>query len=159
MGRALTYIAVATALCGAGLSADRKSWNKIRYVGGTLAVKTSSYDWNATLIISTGPPSIDISIAPGVLFSPKRMVHIAPSRVTSISMGQAAWRRVAEVSGSALPAKAPPLFGLLRDNSSLGIVYQADDGKRAAVLLETRLVWQILPVLKSVTGKAVEDSQ
>ena len=34
----------------------------------------------------------------------------------------------------------------------------ASDGKSAGVVLESRLGWQILPALKSVTGKGVEDS-
>jgi hypothetical protein len=158
MRRTLALILAATALGTAGLAADRKSWNKIRYVGGTIPVKTSPYDWNTTLTITMQPPSIVLSIAPGTLFSPKQTVRIASSSVTSLSAGPGAWRRVAGIGGALLPAKPPPLFGLLQDNGFLGITWQTDDGKSAGVVLESRLVWQILPALKSVTGKGVEDS-
>jgi len=158
MRLALTYIAVAASLCVAGNSADRKSWNKVRYIGGTVSIKTSPYDWNTTLTITTQPPSIVVSIAPASLFSPKQTVHIAPSLVTSLSAGPVAWRVVGGIGGAKLPARTPALFGLLQDNGSIGIVYQTDDGKSGSILLETHLIWQILPVLKSITGKPIEDS-
>jgi hypothetical protein len=168
MQRALTFVVLATALCVTAISADqsqtgrkpadRKSWNKIRYIGGTVSIKTSPYDWNTTLTVTLQSPSITVSIAPASLFSPKQTLHIAPSRVVSLSAGPAAWRVVGEIKGALLPARTPALFGLLQDNGSLGIVYQTDDGKSGGMLLETHLIWQILPVLKSITGKTIEDS-
>jgi hypothetical protein len=158
MRRALTSIIVATTLCGTVHPADRKSWNRIRYVGGTVPIKTTPYDWNTTLTITAQPPLIVVSIAPGSVFSGKQTLRIAPSTVTSISAGPVALRRIGEVPGVQLPVKPPALFGLLQDNGFLGIVYQPEDGKRIALLLETRLAWQILPALKSVTGKSPEDS-
>ena len=39
----------------------------------------------------------------------------------------------------------------------VGIVYQMDDGTRAAILLDTPYSsWQILSVLKQLTGKEIE---
>jgi hypothetical protein len=156
--RTLTSLVVAVALCGTGSSADRKSWNKIRYIGGTIPVRTSPYDWNATLTVNSQPPSIVVEIAPASVFSAKRTVRIAASQVVSLSAGPAAWRRVGEVSGALLPARPQALFGLLQDDGYLGIVYRTEDGKQAAVLLEARLVWQMLPMLRSTTGKTVEES-
>jgi len=161
MTRTVALIVVGTALCIAGTAADRRSWNKIRYLGGTIPVKTSPYDWNTTLTVTNQPPEIVIRIAPVSVFSPQQTLHIAPGRVMSLSAGAAAWRRVAEVDGAAIPkppAKPRALFGLLQDNGALGIVYQSDGGKPAAILLETNLVRQILPVLELLTGKTVEDS-
>ena len=158
MRRALTYILVAATLSIALLGADRKSWNKIRYVGGTIPVKTSRYDWNTTLTVTQNPGSIAVVIAPAVLFTPLQTVRIKPSQVTSLSHGAAAWRRVGEVSGAQLPAKAPALFGLLSDHGFVGIVYQTDDGKPAAMLLDCYFRGQILLVLKELTGKAIEGS-
>jgi hypothetical protein len=156
--RTVAALMVATALFAARPAGERKSWNKIRYAGGTIAITTSAYDWNTTLTIATSPASIVLSIAPGTLFSSKQTVRIAPSLVTSISVGAAARRRVGEVGGAHLDGNLPPLFGLMQDNGYLGIVFQTDEGKPASVLLETHQVGQILAVLKSVTGKAVDDS-
>jgi hypothetical protein len=156
-----SIVVLVAALCSSALSADRKSWNKIRYLGGTFPVKSKPYDWNTTLTVTSQPPSITVAIAPASVFAGGHTVHIAASQVMSLTAGRAAWRRVAEVDGVELPkapAKPRALFGLLQDNGALGIVYQTDDGKRAAMLLETNLAWQILPVLKALTGKTIEDA-
>lgn len=121
-------------------------------------MKTSAYDWNTTLTVSVNPDSIVLEIAPASVFSAKQTVRMKPSQVTSLSAGRAAWRRVAEVSGAQLPAKPPTLFGILMDFGFLGIVYQTDDGKSAAILLDSYFSWQMLRVLKAATGKEIEES-
>jgi hypothetical protein len=158
MRRALTYILVGIALCTPSSAAERRSWNKIRYVGGTVPVKASPYDWNTKLTITANPDSIVVVIAPGKVFAPEQTLHIRPSQVVSLSAGPAAWSHVAEVNGAQLPAKPPSLFGVLQDNALLGIVYETDDGKLGAILLDSLFSWQILPVLKRLTGKPIEDS-
>jgi hypothetical protein len=62
------------------------------------------------------------------------------------------------VDGSRLPAKQPTLFGLLQDSGFVGLVYETDDGKRAAILLDTNFMWAIVPALTKVTGKQCENS-
>jgi hypothetical protein len=157
MRRALTYLIVIAALCVAAAGAERKSWSKIRYVGGTVPVKTSRYDWNTTLTISLNPDSIELAIAPAKAFATLRTVHIKPSQISSLSYGPAAWRRVAEVAGTQLPSKTPSLFGFMEHPGYLGIVYREDDGKRGAILLDTPYFsWNILSVLKQLTGKEIE---
>jgi hypothetical protein len=160
MRRALTYLLLAQFLCPcypAG-KMDRRTWNRVRYVGGTIPVKASPYDWNTTLTVTLEPPSIVLTIAPASVFGAKRTVRIAANQVTSLSNGQTAWRRAGEVAGAMLPSKSPALFGLLRDNSYLAIVFQTGDGKPASILLETRMGQQILAALKEVTGKSIEES-
>jgi hypothetical protein len=155
MRRALTYSIVMALLCAPGTAAPRKSWNKIRYLGGTVHTKTSSYDWNT--ILTVNPDSIVLVIARATLFTPQQTVSIKPSQVTSLSYGQAAWRQIGEVSGAQLPAKPPLLFGLLRtDFQFMGIIYQTEDGKRAALLLQSTFSSQILIVLQTLTGKTIE---
>jgi hypothetical protein len=156
MRRALTYVAVAAALGTPCFSAERNSWNMVRYVGGTVPVKTSRYDWNTTLTVNHD--AILVVIAPATVFAPQKTVRIKPSQVVSLSGGQAAWRHVAAVDGAKLPAKPPTLFGLLLDSGFLGLVYETDDGKRAAMLLDSNYTWAILPALTKVTGKAIENS-
>jgi hypothetical protein len=156
MRRALTYIVVATTFCTPSTAAERKSWNRIRYVGGTVAVKTTRYDWNTTLTVNSD--AIVVEIAPATIFGSQKTVRIKLSQVLSLSAGPAAWRHVAAVAGAQLPAKPPTLFGLLADFGFLGLVYDTDDGKRAAMLLDSSYPWAILPVLKALTGKPIEDS-
>jgi len=138
------------------MAAERRSWSKLRYVGGTIPAKASRYDWNTEL--TANPDSIVVVIAPAVVFTPQQTVRIKPSQVTSLSVDEAAWRRVGEVKGAQLPAKTPALFGLLKDRGFIGIVYRTDDGKPAAMLLESLFTRRILAVLKELTGKTVETS-
>lgn len=158
---AIVLLAALTGPAAANHQAEKSnkaSWNKLRYVGGTIAVKPSAYDWNTTLTITREPPSITVVIAPSTLFTARQTLHIAASQVVSISAGLAAWRRVADVSGAIMPARTPTLFGLLKTGSFLGIVFQTSGDKPASILLDTNLGPYILPVLKQVTGKPIEDS-
>jgi len=149
---------VGVALVTLSRAAERRSWNKIRYVGGTIPIKTNPYDWNVKLSVTANPSSIEIVISPAKLFTPQQTIRIKPPQVVSLSGGPAAWRHVAEVNGAQLPANPPSLFGVLQDAALLGIVYEADDGKRQAILLDSLFTWQILPVLRRLTGKTIEDS-
>ena len=158
MRRALIYIVVAAAYSNLSAAAERKSWNKIRYIGGTIAVKTTPYDWNTTITATAKPDSIVLVIAPAKLFAPQQTVRLQPSQVISLSHGLAAWHRVAEVPGSQLPPQPPTLFGIFEDHGFFGIVYEADNGKHAAVLLESYFSWKILAVLEALTGKSIERS-
>ena len=156
MRAALTYLLVGVALCAPSPAAERRSWNKIRYVGGTVPIKTSPYDYNTKLTVSANPDSIVISIAPAKLFSQEQTVRLKPSQVVSLSSGPAAWRRVAEVPGAQVPPRPPSLFGFMQDHALVGIVFDNDSGKREAILLETVYGWQFLPALGKLTGKDIE---
>jgi hypothetical protein len=85
-------------------------------------------------------------------------VRIKPSQVVSLSAGEAARRRVAEVDGAQIPVKPPSLFGLLQTDDFFGLVYEADGGKRAAMLLDSLFSGTILRLLSKVTGKPIENS-
>jgi len=156
MRRALTYIVVATVLCAPSSSAERKSWNQIRYVGGTVPIKTSRYDWNTTLTVTAD--AIVVEIAPTTVFAARKTVRIKPSQIVSLSANEAAWQHVAAVDGAQLPAKHPTLFGILADFEFLGLVYETDEGKPAAMLLDSNLSWPILQALTKLTGKPIENS-
>jgi hypothetical protein len=156
MRRALTYIVVATVLCQPSSSAERKSWNQIRYIGGTVSIKSSRYDWNTTLTVTAD--DIVVEIAPATVFGAKKTVHIKLSQVLSLSSNDLAWQRVAAVDGAQLPAKRPTLFGMLDEYGFLGLVYETDDGKRASMLLDSNFSPAILRVLAKATGKPIENS-
>jgi hypothetical protein len=156
MRRALTFIVVAAVLCPPSGSAERKSWNQIRYVGGTVEIKTSRYDWNTTLTINAG--DIVVEIAPATVFAAKKTVRIKPSKVLNLSSNNVAWQRVAAVDGARLPAQPPKLFGVLVEYGSVGLVYETGDGKRGAMLLDSIFSAAILGALGKVTGKPIENS-
>ena len=158
MRRALTYILVGTAAITVSAAAERQSWTKLHYLGGTVPIRTSPYDYNTRLTVTRNPEWIEIAIAPASIFAAQQTIRIKPSQVLSLSIGPAAWRHVAEVPGARLPAKHPTLFGVLSDSALLGIIYDAGDGKREAILLENRFAWQIVPALKELTGKTPEYS-
>jgi hypothetical protein len=92
------------------------------------------------------------------VFQTKKVVHVKISQVLSISSSDAAWQHIAAVSGAMLPAKPPTLFGVLRDSDFLGLVYETDDGKQGAMLLETLNCVLIARVLSKLTGKPIENA-
>ena len=138
-----------TALSGS----EGSTWNKLRYAGGTVQVKVNPYDYNTTLKVTSDEITLSFTHS-------KTVVHIKPDQVTSLSYGQEAHRRVADVVALSLVLTPLALFGLLHVSKDhfVGIVYHTEDGKPAAVLLEADKTnyWLILQVLKGVTGKPVD---
>src|SRR5215467_7054838 len=128
MRRAVRYLWLAVALSALCAAAERKSWTKVRYVGGTIPIRASPYDWNTTLTVTYKPDGITLVIAPASVFAHQQTVRLESSRITTLVAGPGAWQRVAEVSGAQLPAHPPTLFGLLQNHGFLGILYQDDNG-------------------------------
>jgi hypothetical protein len=153
MRKALGCLLVMAAMGSLCPAEERKSWKQVRYVGGTIQIKVSPYDWNTTLTITSNPDSVVLVIAPSSVFGHQQTVRIQPSQITAVVSGPGAWQRVADVSGAQLPPKPPTLFGLLLDHVFLGILYQGNDGKRAAVLLDSNATAQIGRILEALTGK------
>ena len=142
-------------LASALLWAEGNSWNKIRYSGGTVPAKVNPYDWNTTLTVS--PDSIKL------VFGGRATFQIAPAQVTTLSYGQEAHRRVADmVTLSVVFVNPLVLFGILHQskNHFVGIEFRGADGKNGVVLLETdkNNYRAILAALKTVTGKPVQNS-
>jgi hypothetical protein len=156
MRRAFPCIVLATTLCALCAGADHKTWKMIHYIGGTLPIKTSRYDWNTTLTVTSD--EIVVEIAPATVFGAKETVRFKPSQVLSLSHGEAAWQHVAAVDGARLQVKPPTLFGLTLGFEMFGIVYDTDSGKRGAMLFDGRFSAVILRVLSKLTGKPIESS-
>jgi len=154
MRRAFTSWLLLAAICLTATGAPRHSWDRVRYAGGTLRVKVDPYDWNTALTVTDD--AIVFVFTPSTVFKPGLTLRLKPSQVLALYEGPVAVRRVAEVAGAVVPAKPPRLFGMLSDWAAVGIVYQADDGKRGAILLQTYYSTGILEALKRVTGKTVE---
>src|ERR1022692_387769 len=134
-------------------ASEGSTWNRLRYAGGTVQVKVNPYDYNTTLKVSSDEITLSFTHS-------KTMLHIKPDRVTSLSYGQEAHRRVADVVVLSVVLSPLALCGLLHVSKDhfIGIVYHTEDGKPAAVLLEADKTnyWLILQVLKGITGKPVD---
>lgn len=136
------------------LWAQGNAWNRIRYAGGTMEAKVNPFDWNTTLTVT--PDAIALAIGP------KARLRLEPAQVTTLSYGQEAHRRVADMVALSLVATPVALFGILHKSTThfVGIEYKTADGKTGAVLLEAdkNNYRAILSVLKTVTGKPVQNA-
>jgi hypothetical protein len=142
-------------IAGAALLwAQGNAWNRIRYAGGTVEAKVNPFDWNTTLTVT--PDAIALTIGP------KARLRLEPSQITTLSYGQEAHRRVADMVALSLVATPVALFGILHKSTMhfVGIEYKTADGKTGAVLLEAdkNNYRAILSVLKTVTGKPVQNA-
>ena len=137
------------------MAASAQSWNRVRYLGGTVKVKSSPHDWNTRITVDRD--RIEVEIAAATIFQSKAVVRLKPAQVKSLSYGLRAWQSVAAVDGAKLHTKPPALFGLLADYTFVGIVYAGDDGKSGAILLQSRFGSQIVLALKAATRKDIED--
>jgi len=151
--QALVLYLAAVLMCIHGIDAAGNSWNKIRFLGGTIQVKVERFDWNTTLTVK--PDALIL------VFAARQTVRIKPAQVTSISYGAEAIKRVTEVLSarkSAVPQSLPRPAN--PSDHCVGIVYQAEDGTPGAILLEPlkAICLDILQALKFVTGKPIEMS-
>jgi hypothetical protein len=157
MKRKTTRRAIAAALAGllvAGVgSAQVKSWNKIRYQGGTVEAKVNPFDWNTTLTLRQGELEL--------LFAGRKRVVIPVADVGRLSYGQKAYRRVADMAVLSVFATPVALFGLLHKSKDhiVSIEYKMPDGNTGAVLLTVHKDQYegLLRALQAATGKPVED--
>jgi hypothetical protein len=153
--RTLASILVLAVGCLQSLGDDSNSWNKVRYIGGTIQAKVDPYDWNTVLTVT--PDAIVF------VFAHRQTLRINPARVISLSYGQEAHRRVGEMVALSVMMVSPlALFGLLHKSKDhfIGIQFQGGDGKAAGLLLEAdkNNYRAILSALTAITGKPVEDA-
>jgi hypothetical protein len=138
----------------AAAGAEGNSWNKLRYSGGTFEAKVNPFDWNTTLTVA--PDAITLS------FEQKKTLRLRPEQVTTLSYGQEAHRRVADMVALSVVATPLALFGILHKSKVhfVGIEYRTEDGKAGAVLLEAdkNNYRAILQMLQRVTGKPVQNA-
>jgi hypothetical protein len=150
----ITSILALTMLWSPHAWAADKSWNRIRYMGGTIQANVNPYDWNTTLTVAQD------SIV--LVFGHRQTLRLQPAQVTALSYGQEAHRRVAEMVALSVLASPVALFGILHKSKDhfIGIEYRAPDGKPASVLLEAHKdnYRAVLDALRNVTGKPVENA-
>jgi hypothetical protein len=142
---------IVVVLAAPSMRAEANTWNKLRYLGGTVQAKVNPFDWNTTLTITAD--------ALVLAFGPKQSLRLKPDEVTALSYGQEAHRRVADMVMLSAVATPLALFGILHKSKShlIGLEFRGADGKPGAILLEADKghYLTILQMLKTVTGKQV----
>ena len=152
--RLLVLGLVCTLLASQSVLADGYTWNKVRYNGGTVSTKVDPKDWNNKLTISSDEIKFELK--------DKQTVVIDPKKVTGISYGQEAHRRVGTMIALGVLVTPLALFGLLHKTKLhfIGVEYETADGKKGGLLIQGHKdnYRAILQALKSTTGKEVEMS-
>jgi len=156
--RLLTRRTIITALSCCFLSAvapslfAEKSWTKLRYQAGTIAIKVNPFDWNTTMTVTGHAIKLN--------FESRKMVVIRSEDILSLTYGMMAYRSVSALLSGGGDVQPVPLFGILRNDKDhlIGLIFRAPDGSRGAFLLMAHKsnYHEILGTLSEVTGKPVE---
>jgi len=131
------------------------SFNKVRYNGGSISTKTNSEEWDNHLSISSD--AIVFTLKDG------QSVTIPPKKVSSLSYGQEAHRRVGTAIGIAVFSLGlGALFALHKTKLHfIGVTYTDNDGKSQGLLLQgdKSNFRAILVALQGVTGVPISVSE
>ncbi len=149
---ALLAIAIVFSLLTAPhVAAQGNSWDKVRYCGGTVATKTDPDDWHNTLTVTS--EAISLKLKDG------QTVVVDPAKVSTVSYGQEAHRRVGTMIALGILVAPVALFGLFHKTKKhyIGMDYETAEGKRAGILMQGDKdnFRAILLALSSTTGKPV----
>ena len=140
-------------LAGLPAYAADKSWNMIRYQGGTVEAKVNPFDWNTTLTIVNG--GVDLN------FAGRKRLRIEASDITVLSFGESAYKHVSDIASLRYAPKPVKLFGMLskpRDHL-VSIEFKTAGGTVGGVLLEVYFghSMELLHALRILTGKPVDN--
>jgi hypothetical protein len=132
-------------------SQQGNTFDRVRYNGGSVNSSVDPKDWHNKLTVTSDKITL--------VFKDGKEVDIAPKKVTSLSYGQEAHRRVGTMIALAILISPIALFGLLHKTRLhfIGIQYSTDDGKAAGILLQGDKdnYRAILVALQGVTGVPV----
>ncbi len=150
--RAFLRMAVAACLCVAVPAyAQSNTFTKVRYNGGTIPSKVSQKDWDNKLTVTSD--NINFKLKDG------QSLDIPTKKVTGLSYGQEAHRRVGTMVALAVLVSPVALFGLFHKTRLhyIGIDYTDAQGKNAGLLLQGDKdnYRAILQALASSTGQPV----
>lgn len=130
------------------------TFKKVRYQGGSIASKVKPDDWDNTLTVTAD--EIKLNFKDGV------ECKIDPKKVTGLSYGQEAHRRVGTMIALAVLLTPLALFGLMHKTRKhyVGIEWQEAEGKKNGVLLQADKdnYKGMLMALRGVTGAPVSVS-
>jgi hypothetical protein len=131
------------------------TFKKIRYQGGSVATTVKPDDWDNTLIVT--PDRITLKFKDG------KIQEVDSNRVTGLSYGQEAHRRVGTMIALAVLVAPLALFGLLHKTRKhyIGIEWQEEGDKKGGVLLQGDKdnYRGVLMALRGVTGAPVAVSE
>lgn len=127
------------------------TFKKIRYQGGSVATTVKPDDWDNKLTVTSD--EITLTLEDG------KTQKIDPKRVTGLSYGQEAHRRVGTMIALAVLVAPLALFGLFHKTRKhyIGMEWQEDGDKKGGVLLQADKdnYRGVLMALRGVTGAAV----
>ena len=131
------------------------TFNKVRYNGGSISTKTNSEEWDNHLSVTSD--AIVFTLKDG------QSVTIPPKKVTSLSYGQEAHRRVGTAIGIAVFSLGlGALFALHKTKLHfIGVTYTDNDDKSQGLLLQgdKSNFRAILVALQGVTGVPISVSE
>jgi hypothetical protein len=140
-----------TVLCASATFAQGNTFNKIRYNGGTLQTKVKPDDWKNNLTVTSD--EILLKLKDG------QSVKIDPKRVTGLSYGQEAHRRVGTMIALGILLAPLALFGLFHKTRLhyVGIEYTTPDDKKGGLLLQADKsnYKAVLMALRGATGAPI----
>jgi hypothetical protein len=133
------------------LTAFGSTFNDIRYNGGTLQTKVDPHDWGNKLTVTSDDIILDLKDG--------QSIKIDPKRVTALSYGQEAHRRVGTMVALGILFAPLALFGLFHKTRLhfVGIEYNTEDGKKAGLLIQAHKdnYRGVLEALRGATGAPV----
>jgi hypothetical protein len=133
------------------LTAYGSTFKDIRYNGGTLQTKVDPHDWGNKLTVTSDEITLDLKDG--------QSIKIDPKRVTALSYGQEAHRRVGTMVALGILFAPLALFGLFHKTRLhfIGIEYNIEDGKKAGLLIQAHKdnYRGVLEALRGATGAPV----
>lgn len=152
----ITWKALTILLClPLTLSAEGNTFTRVRYNGGSVSTTVKSDDWDNKLTVTSD--AITLSLKDG------QSIGIPPKRVTSLSYGQEAHRRVGTaVLIGVFTLGIGALTALHKTKLHyIGINYNDNDGKKQGILLQGDKgnFRGILVALQGVTGAPIYVSE
>src|SRR5262245_27030077 len=150
----LAHRVLIVALClalTANSFAQGNSFKDIRYQGGTVQTKVHPDDWDNHLTITSDEIRFDLKDG--------QHIKIDPKRVTGLSYGQEAHRRVGTMIALGILVAPLALFGLFHKTRLhyVGIEFNAPDDKKSGLLLQAHKdnYRAVLVALRGATGAPI----
>ena len=135
--------------------AQGNSFKKIRYAGGTIETRVKPKDWKNRLTVTS--ELIKLELRDG------QVLKIDPSKVTGLSYGQEAHRRVGTMVALGILFAPLALFGLFHKTRKhfVGIEFVNAEGKKSGLLLQAhkKNYRAVLMALRGATGAPVNVSE
>jgi hypothetical protein len=135
--------------------AQGNSWDRVRYNGGTLQTKVDPKDWDNRLTVTSDLVTLELKDG--------QKVEIPAKKITALSYGQEAHRRVGTMVALGVLVAPIALFGLFHKTRLhfIGIEFTTLDGKGSGVLIQGHKdnYRAIMTALEAASGAPVSVSE